>query len=182
MDLTPNRGYPFPQCNPPLVEDAANAPVQTRAVALAMDADFTVVNTLVEDTYQLPTVILRISSSTVISNGDQVPFDVVEYDPEGLANGDTAQTISHGLYLVTGFVASAAGENVQRLAVQFTANDTGFYLQGTSPASAGNGRMTGSGVTLRNAGTAMGMKIFYSGTDGSSFDNCWFSLTRMVAF
>lgn len=182
MDLTPNRGYPFPECSPPLVEDAANAPVQTRALAESMEADFTDVAALIKSTYQLPTVILRIDSATSIASGDQVPFDVVEYDPEGVANGSTALTITRGVYLVTGFVSSVAGENVQRLAVQFTGDGSGFFLQGTSPPSSGNGRMTGSGVTLRNAGTAMGLKIFYEGTSPSSFDNCWFSLTRMVSY
>lgn len=180
MDLTPNRNYPFPQCDPPLVKDAANAPVQTRALAEAMDADFTDVSNLIEDIYQLPTTILRISSSTVIASGDDVPFDVVEYDPQGWANGDTVQA-PNGIYLVTGFVASVAGENVQRLAVQFTGDNSGFFLQGTSPNASGRGQMTGSGVTVRVSGAALGMRIFYSGTSPSSFDNCWFTVTRMVA-
>jgi hypothetical protein len=180
MDLTPNRGYPVPECDPPLVEDAANAPVQTRALAEAMDADFTTVSNLIEDTYQLPTAILRISSSTVIASGDDIPFDVVEYDPEGWATGDTIAA-PPGLWLVTGFAENATGENVQQLAVQFTGDGSGFFLQGTSPPVSGNGRMTGSGVTIRTAGAALGMRVFYSGTSPSNFDNCWFSATRLVA-
>ncbi len=179
MDLTPNRNYPYPQCSPPLVEDASNAPVQTRALAEAMDADFTTVDTLIRDTYQLRTTILRISSSTSIASGDDVPFDVVEYDPEGWANGDTVQAPS-GLWLVCGFAACASGENVQQLAVQFSGDGSGFFLQGTSPTASNRGQMTASGVTIRTAGAALGMRVFYSGTSPSNFDNCWFSATRMV--
>jgi len=180
VDLTPNRSYPFPECNPPLVEDAANAPVQTRALAEAMDADFTIVDNLIEATYQLPTTILRISSSTSIASGDDVPFDVVEYDPQGWSNGDTVQAPS-GLWLVTGFVACASGENVQQLAVQFTGDGSGFFLQGTSPTASNRGQMTGSGVTIRTAGAALGLRVFFTGTSPSNFDNCWFSATRLVA-
>lgn len=180
MDVTPNRGYVFPQCDPPLVEDAANAPVQTRALAEAMDADFTTVSTLIRDTYQLRTTILRISSATSIASGDDVPFDVVEYDPEGWANGDTVSA-PNGVFLVNGFVACVAGQNVQQLAVQFTGNGSGFFLQGTSPPASGRGQMTGSGVTVRVSGAVLGMRIFYTGTSPSTFDNCWFSVTRMVA-
>lgn len=180
MDLTPNRDYPFPQCDPPLVKDAANAPVQTRALAEAMDADFTVIDNLIEDTYQLPTTILRISSGTSIASGDDVPFDVVEYDPQGWANGDTVQA-PNGLWLVTGFAACASGENVQQLAVQFVGDGSGFFLQGTSPPASNRGQMTASGVTNRVSGAALGMRVFFSGTSPSNFDNCWFSATRLVA-
>jgi hypothetical protein len=180
MDLTPNRNYPFPQCDPPLVKDAANAPVQTRALAEAMDADFTTIDTLIESTYQLPTTILRISAATSIASGDDVPFDVVEYDPQGWATGDTVAA-PPGLWLVTGFAGSVAGVNVQSLAVQFTGDGSGFFLQGTSPPASGFGRMTASGVTNRVSGAALGMRVFYSGTSPSNFDNCWLSATRLVA-
>ena len=87
----------------------------------------------------------------------------------------------NGIYLVTGFAASVAATNVQSLAIQFTGDGSGFYLQGTSPPASGFGRMTGSGVTPRSAGAVMGMRVFYSGTDPSNFDHCWLSVTRMVA-
>jgi hypothetical protein len=41
--------------------------------------------------------------------------------------------------------------------------------------------MTASGVTNRVSGAALGMRVFYSGTSPSNFDNCWFSATRLVA-
>jgi hypothetical protein len=71
--------------------------------------------------------------------------------------------------------------NVQSLAVQFTGDGSGFFLQGTSPPASGFGRMTASGVTNRVSGAALGMRVFYSGTSPSNFDNCWLSATRLVA-
>lgn len=38
MDATPNRGYPYPQCEPPLVKDASDI-AQVRDLAVAIDAD-----------------------------------------------------------------------------------------------------------------------------------------------
>ena len=180
MDLTVNRGYPFPQCDPPLTADESNAPVQTRLLAETMAADFTTVDALLDRTYQLPTTILRITSSTSIGNGEQVPFDVVEYDPEGWATLPAVITQDSGIYLLTAFVGSVAATNVQHLAIQFTGNSGGFHLQGTSPPASGFGSMAGSSVTVRAAGETLGVKIFFDGTTPNNFDNCWFSVTRMV--
>lgn len=182
MDRTTQRGYSYPQCAPPLVKDASNAPVQTRLLAEDIDSDLDTVSGLIQDTYQLPTAILRITSATSIASGDAVPFDVVEYDPEGWATTLPGITLpGAGAYLVTASVHSVVATNVQSLAVQFTRDGGGFYLQGTSPPVTSFGRMTASGVTVPTGGT-IGVKIFYSGTDPSNFDNCWLTVTRMVAF
>lgn len=183
MDLTVNRGYPFPQCDPPLVADAANAPVQTKALAEAMDSDFDTVNALIRNAYQLPTTILRITAATSIPSGTSVPFNVTEYDNQGWVTGTTITPDTAGVFLLTGFVHSVLATNVQSLAVQFTgAPDTPtFYLQGTSPPATDFGRMTASSVTVRTSvGTAFGLQVLYSGTDPSDFDNCWMSVTRLV--
>lgn len=181
MDVTANREYPYPQCLPPLVKDDANAPVQTRLLAETIDADLDTVSALVADTYQLPTAIIRLTAAaSTASNGD-IQFDTTEYDPEGWVTLPNIIIPENGIYLVTAFAASAAATNVQSLAIQFTGDGSGFYLQGTSPPASGFGRMTASGVTLRNAGAVMGLRVFYSGTDPSNFDNCWMSVTRLVA-
>lgn len=180
MDQT-TRGYPFPQCEPPLVADISDAPLQTKALAEAMDADFDTVNALIRNTYQLPTTILRISSATSIASGDTVPFNVVEYDNQGWNTPPTITTDTSGVFLLTAFAASVAATNVQSLALQFLGDGTAFHLQGTSPPVTSFGRMTASTVTIRTApSTVFGLRVLYGGTSPSNFDNCWMSVTRMV--
>lgn len=180
MDLTPNRGFPYPQCSPPLIADESNAPVQTRLLAETMAADFDTVDAAIQRAHQLPTTILRLTAPTSITSGDAVPFDTVEYDPEGWAALPTVIVQDSGIYLLSAFVGSVAATNVQNLALQFTGNSGGFHLQGTSPPASGFGSMAGSSVTVRAAGETLGVRIFFSGTSPNSFDNCWFSVTRMV--
>jgi hypothetical protein len=181
MNLTDNRGYPYPQCQPPLIKDASNAPVQTRALAEAIDADLDTLDALIDSTYQLPTTILRISASTSVASGSMFPFDVTEYDNQGWATSSTITVPTAGVFLLTGFALSVLAANVQSLALQFTGNGSGFHLQGTSPPVTGFGRMTASSITVRTeAGTVFGMRPSYTGTSPSNFDNCWFSVTRMV--
>lgn len=180
MDLTDNRLYPYPECNPPLVQDEANAPVQTKALADAIDADLTTVQVQIREAFQLPTTILRLTAATSVPHGSAVPFDTVEYDNQGWATGSTVTVGTAGVYLVTGFAASVAGTNVQSLALQFLINGSGFYLQGTSPPVTSFGRMTASGTLVRLAGETIGLRVLYAGTDPSNFDNCWLSVTRMV--
>lgn len=182
MDLTENRLYPFPQCQPPLIKDEANAPVQTRALAEAIDADLDTVSVQIREAFQLPTTILRITAATSIPTATVVPFNVVEYDNQGWATDSTITVPTAGVYLVTGFVHSVLLSNVQGLQIQFRINSTLAYLQGTSPPVTDFGRMTASGVLLLSAGDVVGLRIHYSGTDPSDFDNAWFSVTRMVEF
>jgi hypothetical protein len=179
MDTTVNRGYPFPQCEPPLIKDEANAPAQTRLLAEAMAADFDTVSALIDSAYQYPTAIMRLTNSTPVNSTGSIPFDTIEYDPEGWVTLPNIIVPDNGIYLITAFAASVSGTNVQSLALQFTGDGSGFYLQGTSPPASGFGRMTANGVTVRNAGSVMGAKVFYSGT-ASNFDNCWMSVTRLV--
>jgi hypothetical protein len=70
MDVTTNREYPYPVCDPPLVKDESNAPVQTRLLAETIHDDLDTVSALVADTYQLPTAIIRLTAATsTASNG-----------------------------------------------------------------------------------------------------------------
>ena len=42
MDET-SRGYPYPECDPPLTKDVSDLPAQLKALADAVDADMTAV-------------------------------------------------------------------------------------------------------------------------------------------
>lgn len=179
MDVTPNRSYPYPQCAPPLVEDSVNAPVQTRLLAETMAADFDTVSSSITDTYQIPTTIIRLTIPTLIYSDDPIPFDKVEYDPQGLAVLPGVTLAESGIYLLTGFAHSDLSTDVESLNISFTANGQGFHRAGTSPPVTDFGRMTASSVTLRTAGDVMGMSVTYGGT-ASNFFNAWFGVARLV--
>lgn len=180
MDQTVNRGYPYPQCEPPLVEDESNAPLQTRLLAEAMDADFDTVSNLITATYQMPTTIITMAGPTAIASGGTIVFTATEHDTDGWADLPGITVADAGLYLITLSVQETTA-SVALGMVQFTNNGNGFYLQGTSPTAVGFGRMAANGITILQAGVTLGARLTYTGA-ASSFGNARLSCTRMVAF
>lgn len=180
MDQTVNRGYPYPQCDPPLVQDEANAPSQTRLLAETMAADFDTVQSLITSTYQMPTTIITMAGPTALASGAPIPFDATEHDTDGWADLPGITVTDAGLYLVSLSVQESTS-SVSDGMVQFTNNGNGFYLQGTSPGAVGFGRMSANGITILQAGVTLGARLTYIGA-ASTFVNARLSATRMVAF
>lgn len=82
MDET-SRGYPYPECDPPLTKDVSDLPAQLKALADAVDADMTAV-ALQADTELIRPQLARIreaaasppwASQLVTPNYDAVDFD-----------------------------------------------------------------------------------------------------------
>lgn len=179
MDVTDDRGYPYPQCDPPLTKDVSDAPTQTRLLAETMDADFDSVDTLINDTYHLPSTIITMVGPTAVASGSAIPFDNTEYDADGWATLPGITVTDSGLYLVTLFAED--GATAGSLMLQFTRNGSGFYLQGTSPAAIAFGRTTANGVTVLQSGDVLGARLTYIGA-ASSFQNARLSATKMRSF
>lgn len=75
MDQTPNRGYPFPECDPPLTKDASDI-IQLAQLANAVDADVQSVYDRASDTVVRPDA-ARMSMTAAIAStdvGDLTPF------------------------------------------------------------------------------------------------------------
>lgn len=113
MDQTPNRGYPYPECEPPLVKDASDIS-QMRDLAVAIDADMQSLYDTSDDLLVRPDG-ARVATSvfTVVTSALHVPdFDTMTFDTTG---GQMATTsigvmtiVQPGWYLVGTWIDSTA--------------------------------------------------------------------------
>jgi hypothetical protein len=132
MDVTPNRSYPFSECDPPLVKDASDIG-QLRDLALAVDAD---VQGLYDEASELlirpDACRMSMSASVAGTSPSTFPFfDIFTFDnsPGGVMS-DTAngviQIVEPGWYSV--------GTWTQAITTTFLGMRARF-LQGGSPAT-----------------------------------------------
>lgn len=112
MKTTANRGYPHPECDPPLVKDASDIE-QMRDLALAIDADAEAVETRLEDFLERPDAArMSWSGNTVVpsTTGDflfTIPYDTSVYDnTSGITDTSAGALVllESGLYLFTSYV------------------------------------------------------------------------------
>ena len=109
MDTTDNRGYPYPQCAPPLTKDASDI-AQVRDLAMAIDADVQAVYNRAGDTIVRPDA-FRLSMTATLADTANVLFpffnsrtiDTTGTSLTPLAEG-VARLVEPGWYQVGGFV------------------------------------------------------------------------------
>jgi hypothetical protein len=111
MDTTPNFGWPYPECDPPLVEDAALIG-QLGELAWAIDADVQVI----ADRAQVQLIApqhARVSQSADVPSTDTlvVPdFNSVQFDPNSLVNvGGDIVVDESAWWLVGGYANVSSG-------------------------------------------------------------------------
>jgi hypothetical protein len=114
---TANRGYPYPECNPPLVKDAADLPAQLKALATAVDADLSAVQTAATASLNPPGVDLQRTTAQVLIPGQLVNVDTTRFATGGVAidlvaGAFTVPTGGGGLWLLTAAVSAASGPTV----------------------------------------------------------------------
>lgn len=116
-ETTP-RGYPFPECQPPLTEDAADI-AQLRDFAMAVDADVeALAQTAINNIARPPGVEVRRTTPAAFSTDANITFETVPVDipgNQGFIQGLAVRT--PGTYLVTAhyWCATTGGTTGQRL-------------------------------------------------------------------
>jgi hypothetical protein len=174
MDRTVNRLYPYPQCDPPLTEDASDAPMDTRDLAEAIDADLTVVDDTITQVYQRPCTVLTRSLGTTIPSLGIVDWNNTLYNNPDITVLSTGfQINTPGLYYATCNLVQAAGT---QLAVAWVINGAGVHRQGTANAKP---RVSGEHFDVFNTGDTMQVLVVYGGAGAAQSGN--FSLTRVAA-
>lgn len=89
MNETPERGYPFPECDPPFVKDAADLPANLKALALAVDADVTALSA--EATRALnPRCATTTGTTGAIATGAVLQMNAIDFDNTGGTLPNTA--------------------------------------------------------------------------------------------
>lgn len=112
MKTTTNRGYPYPECSPPLVKDASDIE-QMRDLALAIDTDAGSLDARLLDFLERPDAArMSFSGNTVVpsTTGDflfNIPYNTTVYDnTTGITDTSTGalRLLESGLYLFTSYV------------------------------------------------------------------------------
>lgn len=111
MNSTSPRRYPFPECDPPITEDASDI-VQVGNLALTIDADIQDLYNTADDNLLTPDGChLAISAPQNVVDGDYIVFNVVRFDnsPSGIMSDSRGIIIREdGTYLVTFWLNTTA--------------------------------------------------------------------------
>lgn len=115
VSITTNRGYPYPECSPPLVKDWSDIG-QIRDLAEAVDADAEIMDTRLEEYLEKPDAIRLSWAANVVGIGSiqafNVPYDTITYDNTPGSVDLTAGAVvvrERGLYLCTSYVRGIGG-------------------------------------------------------------------------
>lgn len=158
MNRTRNRGYSFPQCDPPYIKDVADAPAQLKALALAVEADVSDLDDQIQAA-SFPSAAV-ISQSTVqnLSPGARVGFDTLDYGPASMFdNANDALIIEvNGLYWVTAWgQTNAMTTDYVWIAVHRNTTNGNIVRDNRLPNQAGvssNVRINAHGLAILTAG------------------------------
>lgn len=127
MDATPIYGFPYPECDPPLIQDASDI-IQMQNLAVAIDAAVEALNQQINDELLVPDA-CRMQMSAAVATTDQeltAFFDALNFQTAGSNMSDTAnggiRIQEQGWYLVGGYTevsvtAPAATQLALRMAV-----------------------------------------------------------------
>lgn len=110
VDRTPNRGYAYPECDPPLVKDRSDIRY-LRDLAQSVNSDATVQDARILDILENPDTAMISMSSPVTGPIFTVPYDFSSWDEGGVvdlgANG--IRVVERGFYYFTSTVRCTNG-------------------------------------------------------------------------
>jgi hypothetical protein len=165
-DRTPNRLYPFPECDPPLVKDASDIN-DLFELASAIDTDAAAMSAKIDDFIDKPdSARMSLAGSLVVPSVTTdfiftVAYNTVTYDNAGMAS--TANNgmiiVERGFYLVTSVLRLTSASNTAGdLAVAHLTGGALFGRRYEGPSgeilagATGDSSMTTTDVLLLQAG------------------------------
>ena len=172
-DRTPNRGYPFPECSPPLIKDASDI-ADLRDLAVAVDNDANIIDDRIVDLIEKPDsarisfagVLPCLGSSGTSETVQLIPYDTITYDNTGTSTDLSSFALrvsERGWYLIaTQLRCTDGGEQV--LSVRHVRNGLTFQegrrFEGHgSPAVTTQSAMPTSDVMLCQVGDVIQTQV-----------------------
>lgn len=115
MDQTDDRGYPYPQCDPPYIKDPADLPAQLKLLAEAVDDDVTALSVITADALNPPGALIASTTPQAPPAGAAFDYTTTIFTTPGVADlaGNALVCTSPGFYLITGTCSSTVNNNVQ---------------------------------------------------------------------
>lgn len=104
MKQTANRGYLYPECDPPFVKDAADTPEQLKTLATQINDDVTDLQAQIAAFAAPPAAIMNTTINQVLAPNATFALDNVLFDNDTMADPifDRFVVQHSGLYIVTG--------------------------------------------------------------------------------
>lgn len=106
MKQTATRNYPYPECNPPFVKDAADLPLQLKNFAELVDDDVTAAQAAALDALNPPSASISANPTTLNANSRHI-YNTIDWDNGTPTIADTVNSglriNSAGLYHICAF-------------------------------------------------------------------------------
>lgn len=180
---TTNRGYTYPECNPPLVKDASDI-ADLRDLAEQVNTDADMIDARILDLWESPDSARISFSGNLVSTGagagqfSRFPYDTVTYDNTSgstLIASNALRVLERGWYLVVSVVRCNNGTagNEQFFLIRNMRNllgaEEGRRLEGGSTPinAAGESTMESSEIMLCQAGDIITTQVKNYGTAGT---------------
>lgn len=188
MDVTRPQGYPFPQCDPPVTQDASDI-IQMANLALTIDADIQSMFNVIDNNLLTPDGChLAATVTQTIQQTDAIQFNTVRFDnTPGLAMSETGgmRTQSDGIYLVTGWAQVDQGPTppLDNLKFLIMIQGVGIIQSEGLATNVDNltrpGEVNGSTLLHIPAGSLIQASVQTSGTVTLDVEFCEFSAVRL---
>jgi len=183
MNQTDHYGFPYPECDPPLVKDASDIH-QFADFALAVDSEVERIDNEANDALVSPdgAVLLRVGAAVAFNDGDTLTYTNVDYDNTGGAVpslADSRMTVRQsGFYYVAGFAMSTSANSVMGLVFQINGMAGVRHNQASNGSALITAQVSCQEVMRLEAGDFVSMQ--FRGLDGSTLTFVGLSLYRIV--
>jgi hypothetical protein len=192
-DSTPNRSYPFPECEPPLIKDQSDI-ADLRDLAEAVNDDADAVETLIEELIERPDSAriafagtIAVSSTIFSDNVALVPYNSTTFDNTGTSvdlGNDALRVSERGIYLFATQIRCTDGGE-QNLSVRHVRNGLSFEegrrFEGLAfPAVTNQSATTTSDVMICQVGDLVQSQFRTNGVDGTYTFEARLTMVQLV--
>ena len=185
MDETPLRGYPYPECDPPYVKDAADLPLDLYLLASAIDTDVGALATAVTEAVNPAACRIQNTAPPAVAlpSGSAVQFNATLLDdtpPMADLALDRIVLNSDGLWLATAGYTATVSAAASAFTLSLALNGSVFHSMTHHPGGIFGINTVTSAMFLGSAGDALNALTFFaSGT--ATMTAAQLSVVRVVA-
>jgi hypothetical protein len=176
---TANRGYPYPECTPPLVKDAADMPLQLKNLAEAIDDDVTALQAMANDAESPPAAGMNITiNPVVVSANARIPYEAADIGNASYVSLATNTLVvpTAGLYVVTAYIDCAFTGTANQLIIRVNNQN----VRVSSVNSTNGGKMNAVWIGVLAQFDRLTTSLDTSGHVSATINFAFFGFTRLV--
>lgn len=174
MNQTDTYGFPYPECDPPYVEDTADLPLDLFNLATAVDAEINGLNVEVAEILDEPAGVIQmlLGPEALAAGAAFTNLNTSLFSEDGVSDAPNSRLLvpKAGLWVLTGTVASAAGVNATLHEVWVTVNGAIVVANAIKPGPAGTEYLTTAyGMAVLAAGDVIRLAQYFAGGGSVSY-------------